>query len=59
MSPGRLFVTGGTGYIGGVLIELAVAEGYKVSSPISCSELMQTLLCLESTQWSCGMSALG
>lgn len=31
MSPGRLFVTGGTGYIGGVLVELAVADGYKVS----------------------------
>ncbi|KNG44535.1 nad dependent epimerase [Stemphylium lycopersici] len=30
MGPRRLFVTGGTGYIGGVLIELAVADGYKV-----------------------------
>lgn len=30
MSPGQLFVTGGTGYIGGVLIELAVSDGYKV-----------------------------
>lgn len=34
MGPRRLFVTGGTGYIGGVLIELAVADGYKVSSTL-------------------------
>ncbi|KAF2844828.1 hypothetical protein T440DRAFT_502856 [Plenodomus tracheiphilus IPT5] len=29
MSPGLLFVTGSTGYIGGILIELAVADGHK------------------------------
>ncbi|EMD88353.1 hypothetical protein COCC4DRAFT_149676 [Bipolaris maydis ATCC 48331] len=30
MSPRSLFVTGGTGYIGGVLIKLAIADGYVV-----------------------------
>ncbi|PVI02805.1 oxidoreductase domain-containing protein [Periconia macrospinosa] len=30
MSLGRLFVTGGTGYVGGVLIEFAISDGYEV-----------------------------
>ena len=34
MSPGRLFIVGGTGFIGTVLIEHAITDGYKVSSHI-------------------------
>jgi len=34
MSPGRLFIIGGTGFIGPVLIEHAIADDYKVSSHI-------------------------
>jgi uncharacterized protein YbjT (DUF2867 family) len=36
MGSGRLFVTGGTGYTGGVLIEMAVADGYEVSCCVHC-----------------------
>ena len=33
MSSKTLFVTGGTGYIGGALIEIALAKGYNVRCP--------------------------
>jgi UDP-glucose 4-epimerase len=42
MSPGRLFVTGGTGYIGGVVIEHAIANGYKVSKPMIIVQIYKT-----------------